>query len=280
MRTVTLGNGVEIPQIGYGTWQTPSGAVAERAVLDALETGYRHIDTAAAYKNEGSVGAAIRKSGIKREEIFLTSKVWNSERGYDRTMKAFEATMDQLQTDYLDLYLIHWPNPVAFRDRGFEMTLETWRAMEELYKKGRIRAIGVSNFWTRHLLPLIAEAEIKPMVDQIRVCPGEPQTETVACCRENGIAVEGYSPFGTGRLFENESIKEIARKYGKSVAQVTLNWGLRQGVIPLPKSLNKARMAENLDVFGFELSQEDFDSITGLPYGTCGKATNPDIGNF
>lgn len=261
--TFTLANGVEIPCIGFGTWQAPDGDVAESAVLAALEAGYRHIDTAAAYRNEKSVGNAVRKSGLDRKDVFVTSKLWNSKRGYDNAMFAFERTMKEFGFDYLDLYLLHWPAAAHQYDNWEEVNLDTWRAVTELYKAGRIRSIGVSNFKPHHLRALM-ETEVKPMVNQIEFHPGCLHAETTAFCAANGIVVEGYSPLGTGGVLGNETLGAIAAKYGKSVAQICIRWALQHNVLSLPKSVTPSRIAENADIFGFEISAEDMAVIDAL----------------
>ena len=276
--TYKLQNGVEIPCIGYGTWQTPNGEVALTAVGEALNVGYRHIDTAAAYKNEASVGEAIRRSGLSREEIFITSKVWNNCRGYEKTMAAFERTVAELGVDYLDLYLIHWPaNALQYSDPD-ALNLDTWRALTELYKAGRIRAIGVSNFKPHHLEPLMA-TEVPPMVNQIEMHPGHEQSDTVGYCRHHGILVEAWSPLGEGRLLADPTLAAIGEKYGKSTAQVCIRWCLQMGVLPLPKTVTPARMQANTDVFDFALSEEDMAEIAALTdYGFSGH--DPDLADF
>lgn len=216
----TLANGVKIPCIGFGTWQTPNGEVAVSSVLSALEAGYRHIDTAQGYGNEESVGIAVKQSGIDRKELFLTSKLTNSEHGYEKTLAAFETTLEKLGTDYLDLFLIHWPNPIAFRDHWQEANAGTWKAFEELYRSKRIRAIGISNFRPRHMEELSRTAEIAPMVNQIRLCPGDTQDEVVEYCRTHNILLEAYSPLGVGKIFEVPEMKALAEKYQKSIAQI------------------------------------------------------------
>ena len=276
--TYKLKNGVEIPCIGYGTWQTPNGEAALTAVGEALKVGYRHIDTAAAYKNEASVGEAIRRSGLSREEIFITSKVWNSCRGYEKTMAAFERTVAELGVDYLDLYLIHWPaNALQYSDPD-ALNLDTWRALTELYKAGRIRAIGVSNFKPHHLEPLMA-TEVPPMVNQIEMHPGHEQSDTVGYCKRHGILVEAWSPLGEGRLLADPTLAAIGEKYGKSTAQVCIRWCLQMGVLPLPKTVTPARMQANADVFDFALSEEDMAEIAALTdYGFSGH--DPDLADF
>ncbi|WP_138294881.1 MULTISPECIES: aldo/keto reductase [unclassified Clostridium] len=273
--TYTLANGVKIPCIGFGTWQTPDGDTAVAATLAALEAGYRHIDTAAAYGNEGSVGQAIRRSGVKREELFITTKLNNPDHGYEATMAAFEKSMDLLGLDYLDLYLIHWPNPIKFRDHWEQANAETWKAMEELYAAGRIRAIGVSNFMPHHLEALAKTAKVAPMVNQVRLCPGEVQPLAAPYCKAHNILLEAYSPLGTGKIFDVPEMQQIAQKYGKSIAQVCIRWSLQMGFLPLPKSVTPARIAENAQVFDFALSQEDVEIIANLT-DCCGPSRDPD----
>ena len=273
-----LSNGVRIPCIGFGTWQSRDGE-GVAAVKSALEAGYRLTDTAAAYGNELSVGAAIRESCVPRDQIFITSKLRNSAHGYDATMEAFEWSTQKLGTDYLDLYLIHWPNPLQFRPIWKEATRGTWRAFEALYRAGRIRAIGVSNFMPHHIEMLMETAAIQPMVNQLKLCPGITQDAAVEYCRARGILVEAYSPFGTGSIFSAPEIREIAARYRKSIGQVCLRWSLQMGYLPLPKSGNPARIRENLDVFDFDLSEEDMAKIASLK-GSCGEAPDPDATNF
>ena len=270
-----LANGVKIPCVGFGTWQAQNGEAAVAAVKEALKCGYRHIDTAADYGNEESVGIAVKESGIARKDIFITSKLQNSMHGYENTMKAFEQTMSKLDTDYLDLYLIHWPNPIKYRSRWQEAAAGTWTAFEELYKAGRIRAIGVSNFRPHHLEALIKTATIMPMVDQIRLCPGDTQDTVVDYCRKHSILLEAYSPLGSGRIFQVPQMQAIAKKYGKSIAQICVRWSLERGYVPLPKSVTPQRIKENADVFDFELSQQDVQTIADLK-GCCGYSADPD----
>lgn len=259
-----LSNGVTIPGLGYGTYQT-SPEDAYRAVTDALAVGYRHIDTAARYGNESGVSQAVKDSGLKREEVFITSKLWNTERGYDKTMAAFEKTLAELGTDYLDLYLIHWPaNEKQFGQEAAALNLDTWRAFEDLYKVGKIKAIGVSNFMPNHLEALLAQAEIKPMVNQIEVHPGWPQTEVIRYCQRNDILVEAWAPLGEAAALSNSVLAKIAAKYDHTPAQVCLRWEIQQGILPLPKSVHKERMAENTKLFDFELTEDEMDIIGAL----------------
>ncbi len=274
-----LHNGVKIPCVGFGTYQIPNGESAVSAVKNALESGYRHIDTAAGYGNEESVGIAVKQSGISRDEIFITSKLQNPEHGYENTMRAFEQTMKNLDMDYLDLYLIHWPNPIKFRNEWQSANAGTWKAFEELYKAGRIRAIGISNFHPRHIDELMKTATIEPMVNQIRLCPGDTQDEVVSYCKERNIVLEAYSPLGTGQLFEVPDMKAIAQKYGKTIAQIGIRWSLQKGYLPLPKAVSESHIRENADIFDFELSEQDVQVISDFK-GCCGYSQNPDLATF
>ena len=277
--TYRLSNGVGIPCIGFGTWQTPDGDVAVRSVAAAIEAGYRHIDTAQAYGNEESVGKGIRESGIDRKDLFVTTKLWNTNHSYKLTMRTFEESMNKLGLDYLDLFLIHWPNPIAFRDHWQEANAESWKAMEELYEAGKIRAIGVSNFRPHHIEEILKTAKVAPMVNQIRLCPGDTQDETVDWCREHGMVLEAYSPLGIGQIFEVPEMQKLAEKYHRSIAQVCIRWSLQRGYLPLPKSVTPSRIQENLKVFDFELSDEDVQLIADLK-GCVGYASDPDRTNF
>lgn len=279
MNSYTLSNNVSIPELGFGTWQTPNGDVAVSAVKKALEVGYRHIDTAQGYKNEDSVGQAIKESGIPREEIFLTTKLWNENHSYDLVLSSFEESLKKLQTDYIDLFLIHWPNPVKFRDNWQSANAETWRAMEELYQAGKIKAIGVSNFLPHHFEELKKTATIFPMVNQIFLAPGELQKEVVSYYQEHNVLLEAYSPLGTGKIFDVPEMQELSDKYGKTIAQIAIRWSLQHDFLPLPKSVTPSRIEENLAVFDFELSDEDMQRIDQLD-GVVGKATNPDTTGF
>lgn len=254
--TTTLHNGVKMPWMGLGVFKVEEGEEVVESVKAALKNGYISIDTAAIYGNEEGVGKAIKESGIPREDLFITTKLWNSEQGYEKTLKAFETSMEKLGLDYLDLYLIHWPGKDKYKD--------TWKAFEKLYKDGKIRAIGVSNFQVHHLEDLMSEAEVKPMVNQVEFHPHLTQKELLAFCKEQGIALEAWSPLKQGQLLDEPLLKEIAEKYNKSVAQVILRWDLQHEVITIPKSTKEHRIIENADVFDFELSQEEVEKIDSL----------------
>ena len=279
MQNYTLANGVQIPAVGLGTWQTPDDETGYQAVLSALKLGYRHIDTAQGYRNEDIVGRAVRDSGISREEVFITSKLDNPNHGYDNTIRSFEETLQKLGTDYVDLFLIHWPNPLQYRSTWQLTNSETWNAFEELYHAGKIRAIGISNFRQHHIDELLKTAEIMPMVNQIRLCPGDTQDELVQYCRERNILLEAYSPLGTGQIFKVPEMQALAEKYHKSIAQVCIRWSLQNGFLPLPKSVTAERISENIDVFGFELSDEDVGLIASLT-GCVGLSKDPDTTNW
>lgn len=280
---ITLSNGKSIPVVGFGTWQAPNGQITSDAVKTALKSGYRHIDAAAIYGNETFVGQAIKEfiseSGVSRENIFVTSKVWNTERGYEKTIAAFHKTLKDLQLEYLDLYLIHWPASCSQFDNWEEINQDTWRALETLYSEGLVKAIGVSNFYVSHLDSLLKHAQVQPMVNQIEIHPGQNQKEVVDFCHQHNIAIEAWSPLGTGRLLQNETLTNIASKYNKSVAQLCIRWSLQHGVIPLPKSITPERIIQNFDVFDFEISKCDMDIIDNMPY--CGgSGLHPDKVDF
>ncbi|MGN1279792.1 MAG: aldo/keto reductase [Limosilactobacillus sp.] len=272
-----LNNGVTIPCVGYGTFRTPAD-VAEQAVADAIEVGYRLIDTAAVYGNEAAVGQGIRDSGIDRHRLFVTSKLWNTERGYESTKKALDETLKKMQLDYLDLYLIHWPaNQKQFGDRASEINAETWRAMEEAYHEGKIRALGLSNFMPHHVIDLMKTATVAPAVDQIEVHPGWPHTQEIKYLQAHNILVEAWGPLGGqgAKVLTNPTMEKLAKKYGKTTAQISLRWILQQGVLPLPKSVHPKRMVENTQLFDFELSDEDMKTISELP-NLGGQCKDPD----
>ncbi|MFD2829933.1 aldo/keto reductase [Corticicoccus populi] len=261
--TFKLSNGVEIPCVGFGTWQTPDGEVARDSVKKAIESGYRHIDTAATYDNEGGVGEGIKASGVSREDLFLTSKVWNSDRGYDKTIAAFNTSLEKLGTDYLDLYLIHWPANEQQFENWDEINVDTWRAITDLYKEGKIKAIGTSNFLPHHLESLV-NTEVKPMVNQIEYHPGYTQDEAVEYCKKHDILVEAWSPIGSGRLLDNGTLNAIADKYDKSVAQLCIRYALQHDILPLPKSVTPERIEANTHVFDFEINSEDMEIIDAM----------------
>jgi diketogulonate reductase-like aldo/keto reductase len=253
---VKLCNGVEMPWLGLGVFQSKEGPEVETAVKCALETGYRSVDTAAMYHNEHGVGKVILESGIPRHEIFLTTKIWNSDQGYQSTFRAFEKSLEKLQTDYIDLYLIHWP-------KG-ELSVETWKAMEELYEQGRIRAIGVSNFLVHQLKHLIANSQIKPMVNQFEFHPRLIQPDLLKFCKDNQIQVEAWRPIMEGKVNDIPVIQELSVKYQKSPVQIVLRWDIQKGVVTIPKSVHPERIRHNADIFDFELTKEDMARIDGL----------------
>ena len=271
----TLNDGNEIPVIGFGTWQMPNNEHTAEIVEYAIKNGYRHIDTAATYGNEESVGEGIKNSGVSREELFVTTKLWNDSHGYELAKKAIDESLERMQLDYFDLYLIHWPNPLAVRDHWQEANAEAWRAMEEAQAEGKIKSIGVSNFMKRHLDALLETAKVIPAVNQILLNPSEMQPETVAANKEQGILSEAYSPLGTGKIFEIEELNKIAEKYGKTPAQIVLRWSLQHGFLPLPKTSTFERVKENADVFDFELTSEDMEKINQFE-GKAGRMENPD----
>lgn len=261
MQKVKLNNGIEMPILGFGVYQIEDQVLCEQCVYDAIEAGYRSIDTAAAYGNEEAVGRAIKRSGVPREDLFITTKLWISDAGYDKAKKAFEASMKRLQLDYLDLYLIHQP---------FNDYYGAWRAMEELYKEGSIRSIGVSNFMPDRLVDLILHNEITPAVNQVETNPFYQQIEAEAFMQEKGVQIESWAPFAERKnnMFQNETLAAIASKYGKSIAQVVLRWLIQRNIVVIPKSIRKERIIENFNVFDFELTKEDMKKIAALDTNT------------
>jgi 2,5-diketo-D-gluconate reductase A len=257
MKHVVLNNGVEIPILGFGVFQVTDLAECERSVVDAIQTGYSHIDTAASYLNEEAVGKGIKQSGVPREKLFVTTKLWIQSNGYEGTLKAFERSLKRLQVEYIDLYLIHQPYGDVYGE---------WRAMEELYQQGKVKAIGVSNFQPDRIMDLMIHNKITPAVNQIEVNPFEQQIDTQTFLQDNGVQVEAWAPFAEGKnnIFQNELLLSIGAKHNKSVAQVILRWVIQRGIIALAKSTRKERMVENINVFDFELSAEDMAAITTL----------------
>jgi 2,5-diketo-D-gluconate reductase A len=257
---VTLNNGLEMPILGFGVFQMTDPAECERSVVDAIQTGYRLIDTAASYENEEAVGRGIKRGGVPREELFVTTKLWLADAGYEKTKRAFDRSLRRLGLDYLDLYLIHQPYGDVYG---------AWRAMEELYREGRAKAIGVSNFHPDRVMDFLLHHEVPPAVDQIETHPFHQQVETQEFLRENNVQIESWGPFAEGKnnIFHNDVLKSIGGKYGKSVAQVILRWLTQRGVVAIPKSVRKERMAENFNVFDFRLDAEDMAAIAALDTG-------------
>ena len=272
MQTVTLNNGVEIPILGFGVFQIRDASECERSVVEAIQTGYSHIDTAASYMNEEAVGRGIQQSGVPREKLFITTKLWIQRHGYEGTLKAFENSLKRLQLDYLDLYLIHQP---------FGDVYGEWRAMEALYQQGKVRAIGVSNFQPDRIMDLMIHNEITPAVNQIEVNPFHQQIEAQKFLQDNGVQVEAWAPFAEGRnnIFQNETLLTLAAKYNKSAAQVILRWLVQRGIIALAKTTSKTRMVENISVFDFELDAQDMAAMTTLDTKTSSffDHRNPDM---
>ncbi|MFS0865431.1 aldo/keto reductase [Fredinandcohnia sp. 179-A 10B2 NHS] len=252
----TLHNGVKMPWFGLGVYKAQEGEEVISAVKSAIQSGYRHIDTAALYKNEEGVGQGIREAGIPREELFITTKVWNDDQGYENTLKAFDESLTKLGLEYVDLYLIHWPVKGLYK--------ETWKALESLYESGKVRAIGVSNFLIHHLEDLLSDCKIKPMVNQVEFHPWLTQEDLQAFCKENSIQLEAWSPLARGQLLDHPTIVDIAEKYNKSTAQIILRWDLQHEVITIPKSVKPERIKQNAEVFDFELSTEDMEALDAI----------------
>lgn len=274
MKTIRLNDTNEIPAIGFGTYQARNKEGVD-SVRHALDAGYRLIDTAAIYRNEEAVGKGIRESGISREDIFVTSKVWREVLGYDSTKKALEESLRQLQLDYLDLYLIHWPANARNFDNWKEVNAETWRAMEECQSEGKIKSIGVSNFWIEHLEPLLESCEVIPAVNQIEFHPGYWQPKVYDYCKDKGILIEAWAPLAKGDALKNETIRALADKYQKTEAQICLRWAIDHGTVPIPKSTTPERIKQNMDVFDFELKEEDILAIDRISHmGFSGELPN------
>ncbi|MEO9339728.1 aldo/keto reductase [Mesorhizobium sp. SB112] len=271
--SVKFNDGKSIPQVGLGVWQTPNDT-AVTAVRAALDAGYRHIDTAAIYENEEGVGKGLRDSDVAREDIFVTTKLWNSEQGFDTTLKAFDASLKRLGLDYIDLYLIHWPAPKK------ELYLDTWRAFIKLHEEGRVRSIGVSNFQVEHLDRLIAETGVTPVLNQIELHPRFQQTALREAHKERGIATQSWSPLGQGKLLSDPAIEAIATKHGRTPAQTIIRWHLDNGLIAIPKSVTPSRIEENFDVFGFKLDADDLASIAKLDDRDGRLGPNPMTAEF
>jgi len=267
--SVRLSNGVNMPWLGLGVWQAEEGETVINAVKLAVQAGYRSIDTAMIYRNEEGVGKAIRECGVPRDQLFITTKVWNADQGYESTLAAFEESSRKLGLDVIDLYLIHWPVKGKYR--------ETWKALEKLYKDGRVRAIGVSNFQIHHLEDVLADAEIKPMVNQVEYHPRLSQQPLLQFCQANGIQLEAWSPLMQGGLTDHPVLQEIGAKYGKSPAQVILRWDIQNGVVTIPKSVREERIRENAAIFDFALTGEDMAAIDALNED---KRVGPDPDNF
>ncbi|EPY14973.1 prostaglandin f synthase, partial [Strigomonas culicis] len=255
--SIVLSNGVNMPQVGIGMWQTPDGETATKAVQWAVDAGYRHIDTAMVYRNEEGVGAGVKACGVPREELFITTKLWNDDHGYETTLKAFEDSRKRLGVDYVDLYLIHWPG----QQKTF---IDTWRAFEKLYEEKKVRAIGVSNFEEEHLEELLAVCKVAPMVNQVEMHPDFQRPELRAYCAKKGIVVTGWRPLGKGSMLEMPIIVKLAEKHKCAPAQVIIRWFVQLGVVVIPKSANEERIKANFDVFGFQLDEEDMQAMKSL----------------
>ena len=262
--TYTLNNGVKVPCIAFGTYKAAEGNSAD-IIAAAIEEGYRYFDTASFYETEEYLAEAIQKSGLPREDFFIATKLWKEEMGYEETLAAFERSSKRLNTDYIDLYLIHWPKPTHDYENWKQLNIDTWKALEKLYKEGKVRAIGVSNFLPHHLDNLFENCEIKPMVDQIEYHPGYTQEATVQYCKQHDILVQAWSPIARGRILQDVTLIEMAEKYSVSVAKLALRFCIQNEVLPLPKASSKERMRENMNLFDFEISDEDMKRLNTLP---------------
>ena len=268
MKSVTLANGLKIPQIGLGTWQILDREQMNSTILNAYKAEYRLIDTAAAYSNEIAIAKAIATNGINRHNLFLSDKAWNSSRGYEAVQDACKKSLKKMKTDYFDLYLIHWPASMKVHADWIEINADTWRGMEQLYREGFVKSIGVCNFKMHHLEELGKSAEIMPMVNQVEVHPGFNQSETINYCNSNGIIIEASSPLGNGKILNNEQLSLIADSKGKTVAQICLRWEVQKGIVVIPKTTQASRLQQNMDIFDFELSDTEMEMIDNIPY--CG----------
>lgn len=275
---VEYGKGLRMPSVGFGTWQLSDGEEVYKSVKAALETGYRHIDTATSYQNENGVGLAIKDSNLAREDIFVTTKLPNNVGTYNEALEAIEESLQKLQLEYIDLYLIHWPNPLPHRTRWQDRNKEVWRAMEEYYRKGKIKSIGVSNFLVKHLESLTQEAVVYPQVNQLFITPGMVNNEIIDYCKKNNILIQAYSPLGRGHVVNSDEMNGLAKKYHKTPAQLTLAWCLQKGFIPLTRTTKYSRLKENLDIFDISISTEDLDKISNLP--TDLEYSNPDTKEY
>ena len=265
VNVIKLNNYVEVPQLGFGVFQITDEEECRKSVLTALQTGYRLIDTAACYGNERAVGQAVKESGIDRKDIFLTSKVWIQDAGYEKTKCSFEKTLENLQTDYLDLYLIHWPKPSPDCENWKKLDIETWKALEKLYHEKRVRAIGVSNFLPHHIENLLESCEVVPAVDQLEFHPGYTQEAAVRYCQEHDILVQAWSPLGRRRVMDDELIRALAERRHVTQAQICLRYAFQKGIIPIPKASSEERMKNNQDIFGFELTKTEMQKLDTMP---------------
>ena len=263
-----LSNGVKIPSIGFGTYKSGDDEETAKIIKNALNLGYKMIDTASFYNNEVGIGNGIKESGIDRKDIFLVTKLWNDDHGYDNTIEAFNKSLNNLQVDYIDLYLIHWPN---------KLNAETWRAFEHLYETGKVKAIGVCNFKVEHLEELKKTAKIMPMVNQVEIHPFSTKNNIINYCKDNNIKVVAWSPISRGRVLSNDLMIDLSQKYKKSIVQIVLRWHMQKGVIPIPKSSNENRIKENIDIFDFEISSEDMKAIDSLDEGYDMSVTTPPL---
>ena len=263
-----LSNGIKMPSIGFGTYKSGSDEETAKIIKNALNLGYKMIDTASFYNNEVGIGNGIKESGIDRKDIFIVTKLWNDDHGYDKTIEAFNNSLKRLQIEYLDLYLIHWPN---------KLNAETWRAFEDLYKAGKVKAIGVCNFKIGHLEELKKTAKIMPMVNQVEIHPFSTKNNIINYCKDNNIKVVAWSPISRGRVLSNDLMIDLSQKYKKSIVQIVLRWHMQKGVIPIPKSSNENRIKENMDIFDFEISSEDMKAIDSLDEGDDMSVTTPPL---